>query len=284
MKLEAAAAVLLRAACLLFLISFPTMTTTEVSENGSTQTKTVFLIRHAESEENRRLASFKTTMKTLARFRLPNTKDVTAGFGLLNVYENVDSHVSEFGQRQIEHMAAVLEQSDFVRRSKIQLVAHSPLIRARETCQGMLGVASCQAGGPDADNDEDDDGRPKAALGEVAEVLELDLLIEKTPAEWLPGNSGSLEKRLRALEDWVAAQSHTVIALVGHSQFFKALLELDYKFGNCDVMEVQFNAPPQEESNTPTKKWTNLKEVHLCRLPVSADTTTAAKDANKNAK
>jgi len=257
------------------------MTSTEASATGSTQTKTVFLIRHAESEENRRLASFKTTMKTLARFRLPNAKDVTAGFGLLNVYENVDSHVSEFGQRQIEHMAAVLEQSDFVRRSKIQLVAHSPLIRARETCRGMLGVASCQAGGSDADNDG---GRPKVALGEVAEVLELDLLIEKTPAEWLPGNSGSLEKRLRALEDWVAAQSHSVIALVGHSQFFKALLELDYKFGNCDVMEVQFNAPSSEESNRPTKKWTNLKEVHLCRLPTSADAATAAKDANENAK
>ena len=246
----------------LLLLCFPTMVTA-ASENGSRHTKTVYLIRHAESIENERLASFKTAVRTLSRFGVPNRKDVTAACGLFNVSENVDSHLSDFGRRQIEHMATVLKQSDFVRRSQIQLVAHSPLIRARETCRGMLG---CLA--PDL----------KSAPC-VEKVLELDLLIEKTPAEWIPGNYGSLEKRLRALEDWVAAQTHTVICFVGHSQFFKALLELDYKFGNCDVMEVQFNAGSStndapDESKRP--KWTNLKVVHPCRLQPSTENADAA--------
>ena len=37
---------------------------------------------------------------------------------------------------------------------------------------------------------------------------------------------------------WVCDQPENSIAVVGHSQFFKAMLELDYKFANCDVWEV----------------------------------------------
>jgi len=213
--------------------------------DDSSQKKTIYLIRHAESLENSRMASFKNVAYSLTRFCLPSSKDVSHAFPLWNMPAHVDSHVSDFGRQQIEHMAAVLEQSDFVRHHKIQLVAHSPLLRARDTCEGML---KCLA--PDMKTDL------------VEHVVELDLLKERTPLEWMPGNYGSLVKRLRALEDWIVAQPQTIIALVGHSQFFKALLELDYKFGNCDVMEVQFDGAAESQK----KKWTDLKEIHLCRL------------------
>ena len=232
------------------------------AQAASSTTKTIYLIRHAESDENERLASFHNMCSTIYKLQLPQKKDFTGSLGLVNIPKMFDSQLSDVGRDQIAHMARVLERSDFVRRQQIQLVVHSPLIRARETCQGML---QCLA--------------PNLKPDTVQRVLELDLLMEKTPLEWIPGNHGSLIRRLRELEDWVAAQPETIVALVGHSQFFKALLELDYKFGNCDVMEIQFNG------DSPDQKWTNLKEFHLCRLSSTSDVVeTKTDDANSNAK
>ena len=210
--------------------------------------KTVYMIRHAESEENRRVSSLKSAAKAIfTRFSWPRSQDVSAAFELLRVSDQIDSNVSEFGKEQIAHMAQRLTAANFVAASQIELVAHSPLIRARETCRGMLG---CMAN-PDA-----------VTVESVKAVHELDFLKEKTPAEWLPTHSAGFYKRLATLEDWIAQQPETVIALVGHSQFFKALLKLDYKFGNCDVVQVEF----QPSATGATSKWSNLKDVHICQL------------------
>jgi broad specificity phosphatase PhoE len=199
------------------------------------------MIRHAESEENRRLASLQTVWSDLTKLRLPNSSDVWSSLHLVRIFDQVDSHVSDFGKQQIAHMAKVLRESDFVKSHQIQLVAHSPLLRAKETSQGMLGHAL-----------ENKDNVPPPR------VLELDLLIEKTPAEWIPGNLGSLIARLRSLEEWIIQQPEDNIALVGHSQYFKALLKLDYKFPNCSVYSAQFDGE--------TKRWSSITEIHACEL------------------
>ena len=67
----------------------------------STTTKTVYLIRHAESEENRRLGSLKTSVKGLGKFTLPKKEDVVASVQLLNVCAQLDSDVSPKGQKQV---------------------------------------------------------------------------------------------------------------------------------------------------------------------------------------
>jgi bisphosphoglycerate-dependent phosphoglycerate mutase len=243
------------------LIRLATMASSVAVVNGDAvipSTKTIYLIRHAESEENRRLASFKSAVTALARFSWPKSNDVTAALELIRVTEQVDSGLSDFGMQQIAHMAHILEQSNFVGTSKIQLVAHSPLLRAKETARGMLG---CMA--------------PDTKVDSVDTVCELDLLMEKTPSEWIPGNSGSLYARLTALESWIGQRPENVIALVGHSQFFKALLHLDYKFGNCDVMQATFHPAKESESSSSVprdNKWSNLTEVHVCRLQPTAET------------
>jgi broad specificity phosphatase PhoE len=203
--------------------------------------QTIYMIRHAESEENRRLASLQTVWSDLTNFRLPKSSDIWSSLRLVRVFDQVDSHVSDFGKQQIAHMAKLLRESDFVKSHQIQLVAHSPLLRAKETSQGMLGYAL---------ENKDIITSPR--------VLELDLLIEKTPAEWIPGNLGSLMARLRSLEEWIIEQPEDNIALVGHSQFFKALLELDYKFPNCSVYSAQFDRD--------TKQWSAVTEIHACEL------------------
>jgi phosphohistidine phosphatase SixA len=129
--------------CCLFLSITITMTvtgaTTTNSNGRSTLPKTVYLIRHAESEENRRVGSLKNMFRSVTAFSLPSSKDVGASLELLHVTGQVDSAVSSIGVRQITSMAAQLNAANFVETAGVTLVAHSPLERARQTSHGLLG-------------------------------------------------------------------------------------------------------------------------------------------------
>ena len=69
-------------------------------------------------------------------------------------------------------------------------------------------------------------------------------------------------------------QPETAIAVVGHSQFFKAMLNLDFKFGNCDVWQVELSLSDgdQEESKTTSEPYplprqsSNLERLYECDL------------------
>ena len=52
---------------------------------STTNQKTIYLIRHAESEENRRLGSLKTAFTGLTKCMLPKKNDIYASLELLNV-------------------------------------------------------------------------------------------------------------------------------------------------------------------------------------------------------
>ena len=81
--------------------SITTVITTNTPAAMSTSKKTIYLIRHAESEENRRLGSLKSAFSGLTRCQLPNRKDVYASFELLNVSAQIDSDVSPKGKEQV---------------------------------------------------------------------------------------------------------------------------------------------------------------------------------------
>ena len=224
--------------------------------------KTVYLIRHAESEENRRIASLSRAMTSLGRFSIPSSKDIFSATGLLNVPAQVDSDVSTIGEEQIERVAVKLRQDEFLVTRNVTLVAHSPLKRARQTAEGMLGCAA-----------------PDIKAYPVKHVEESTLLIEKTPAEWLPYNSQSLADRIAAFESWLGEQPHDDIAIVGHSQFFKAMLGLSFKFGNCEVWQISYdpsvnatvvlekidetNHGNADEYKVP-RGWSDLKRIYTC--------------------
>jgi hypothetical protein len=220
--------------------------------------KTIYLIRHAESDENRRLGSLKTAFKALTRFALPKTKDILAASELIRIDQQIDSNVSTFGKEQIAYMANIIRETNFVSSNGIELLAHSPLIRAKETCRDIFGCA--------VSNTSDENSPllpPPDNVNYIKEVVEIDLLTEMTLLEWVPGNSGSLHKRMRAFETWITERPEKTIVCVGHSQYFKALLQLPYKFRNCDIIQVQF------DSNNTTTKWSNIKEAHVCRIEAS---------------
>jgi len=203
-----------------------------IPETTTPALKTVYLIRHAESDENRRLGSLKRIFTSC-----PNKSDLVASMELLNVQAQIDSDVSEVGRRQINQLGARLKKENFVEEKGIQLVAHSPLKRARQTSEGML---RCVTSRPDVTTEEDStaDG---AKTNSVSRVVELEILKERTPIEWLPTNYVSFTKRIASFEQWLGEQPEDVIAIVGHSQYFRSMLGLDFKFGNCDVWQLQFD-------------------------------------------
>ena len=247
-----------------------------MTEPATTTKKTVYLIRHAESEENVRMKSFTQVWSSVARFSLPRSTDVRSSMQLLNVQAQVDSSVSTYGRAQIANVAQQLQTADFLHTAAVTLVAHSPLMRAQETSQGLL---QCRASSADDSNNSIIICNPHP---DKIRVVSLDILREKTPAEWLPGNSASLRKRLDALETWLTQQDETVICIVGHSQYFKNLLNLSYKFKNCDVYKVQFDpsvarAVPTEKDVLPPQ-WSGLERVFECT--VTEDESLAAETEN----
>jgi broad specificity phosphatase PhoE len=203
--------------------------TTTISPAPSRKPKTIYLIRHAESEENRRIAALSRTFKSLGKFSLPKSSDIYASTELLNIPGQVDSNVSEIGAQQIANMKEKLAQDKFVASTGIRLVAHSPLLRARQTSKGMLGCMSAGSSGEEM------------KVETVHRVVQTHLLLEKTPSEWTPLYYNTFIQRIADMEQWLWDQEEDTIALVGHSQFFKKMLNLDFKFGNCDVWKVKFD-------------------------------------------
>ena len=100
---------------------------TIITERMVPITKTVFLIRHAQSDENRRLASLTKSLKGITKLRLPLKSDIKASVELLNIPAQIDSDVSPEGKTQITALGLQISKDDFVSKMGIQLVAHSPL-------------------------------------------------------------------------------------------------------------------------------------------------------------
>ena len=197
--------------------------------------KTVYLIRHAESNENRRRNSLNRCFEQISTGAIPSKADLNASFELLNVPAQLNSDVSEIGARQIKHMGERLQSYNFLEKNGVQLVVHSPLIRARQTCEGLLG---CVANKPNED-------LPAC----VQRVEELDFLVERQPQE-IPQDVilkdvspavSSFAKRIQDFEEWLVKQREDTIAVVGHSLHFKSMLKVPFKFQNCEVWVAHFD-------------------------------------------
>jgi len=240
--------------------------------------KTVYLIRHAESEENRKISALVRSCNSLRKFSLPKSDDVFTSARLLNIPAQVDSSVSDIGTEQISHMGDKLMREKFVQSRKIELVVHSPLLRARQTSLGMLGCLSAST---------DDDVTKKADT--VVRVIQTELLLEKSLAEWTPLYFSGFLDRIKGFEAWLGEQPERTIAVVGHSQFFKAMLGVEFKFDNCEVWKVDFNSAAADDVNNiirdtgngassssynddTSSRWSNLDNIYGCEVKSSPRT------------
>lgn len=279
---------------------------------ASTGAKTVYLIRHAHSLENQRISSMFSCFGDLSRFSMPKKEDVGASLELLKLEH--DAPLSDHGLKQCELMKALLRENSFVENSKIELVVHSPLQRAKQTCEELVGCSSEETLDPPIKNGKSisESFRQSFAASAttttttattkteekpypkpIQRVVGLCLLEEKHQLEWVPGNTAGFEKRVVEFQQWLGQQPESVVCVVGHSQYFKRMLELPFKFDNTDVYKVSFD--PQK--TTPNKsfvmehegksheitlkpEWYDLKLLHTCRegakTDAASETATAA--------
>ena len=250
--------------------------------------KTIYLIRHAQSFENTRMTALRASISNLKEFRAPPSGALSLSLGLLNVPHLVDCPLSSVGLQEIENVGRQLHSLPlpgsssssspavgFLSAHGVQLVLHSPLRRARITCLGLVGVVAARGDGSnDVEYDKTCAGVAAVGGGEGQKkkkkkgdnstgaspppgVVETALLVEKSPYEWLPFNGHALVKRISDFEGLLAARPESDIAVVGHSQFFKKMLRLDYKFDNCDVIKCEFEC---NETGT-GGKWKAFKKI-----------------------
>lgn len=191
---------------------------TKATGTTESKKKTVYLVRHAESVENIRVRAAREVFGRIRMFRLPNSDQVKKTLSLLQMDNDAD--LSPNGNAMLEEMGALLKSEDFVKANAVDLIAHSPLIRAKKTCMAMF-VTGTETKTP---------------------VVSLDALVEMTPLEYVTSRS-AFRKRMGSFEAWLASRSESSIVVVGHSQYFRQLLGNSCsvrKFNNCDVWEYHW--------------------------------------------
>lgn len=174
----------------------------------------VTFIRHAESEENVKIASFCDGVSRLKSFRLPTLQQMYHSIKILEF--DLNSHVSTNGKRQIVDMKMMLNDKKFWGED-IEIIAYSPLARAKETCLSLV---------PDRYHKV---------------CISTEILREVSPIEHLLPHR--LEKRVVEFENWLKTEGHSKVVIVGHSQYFNNLLGMKTLMRNCDVWRATATFP-----------------------------------------
>eukprot|EP00546_Thalassionema_frauenfeldii_P006731 CAMPEP_0178916390 /NCGR_PEP_ID=MMETSP0786-20121207/12608_1 /TAXON_ID=186022 /ORGANISM="Thalassionema frauenfeldii, Strain CCMP 1798" /LENGTH=198 /DNA_ID=CAMNT_0020589711 /DNA_START=48 /DNA_END=644 /DNA_ORIENTATION=- len=184
----------------------------------TSEKKKLYLIRHAETIRNARIQGLRNLGGSCKQFKLPVKDDVKLGgegiWGFLS--GDTNSELSDHGKLQVVKLSKLLSEQKFL--EKITKIGHSPLIRAEHTCDGILNGNE-----------------------EVIKV-KLDCLSEITPGEYALKFNRPVRRRICELGEWLDAQDDEAIALVGHSEYFRLLLNMREKFRNCDVWEVSYES------------------------------------------
>jgi phosphohistidine phosphatase SixA len=167
--------------------------------------KTLYLIRHAESMQN------------VAVKRFANNPWNIAALGPI-IGLGHDAKLSELGERQLIPANEFLKKNAWNPKpgtSQPQLIVHSPHTRTKQTCMGVFNGCEC------------------------IPVLELHCLYERTVFEYV--NIRPLDSRIAQTEEWLCSRKENVIVLVGHGQYFRRWLNLDYTQNNVEVLECSWH-------------------------------------------
>ena len=159
-----------------------TQTDASSPKEESAETKSVFLVRHAQSQQN------------VATARFFEHGDAAALGMLLRL--GYDAPLSDAGQSQLEDAAKKLDgrqEKSFAERNGVELVACSPYSRAADTAAAIF---------------------PR-----FANFCTLPALVERSVTEYFFPQR--MDARIDEVKSWLDGRQEKVIALVGHGQFFK---------------------------------------------------------------
>jgi broad specificity phosphatase PhoE len=171
--------------------------------------KKLILIRHAESQnnvaKNETRAAWKN-MKTLQGF--PSVSQLCSAGSLLTV--PMDTDLSPDGEVMVNRLCTVMSESNFIAEHGIELVIHSHLIRAARTCGLLFRHTDIP-------------------------IEENELVYEKNISEHL--RITDMKRRIDEFIRGICARPETCLVIVGHSAFFRDMLDTDLKMKNCEVRE-----------------------------------------------
>lgn len=201
--------------------------------------KLVYLVRHAESAENALMQGVARGVSSLLKLSMPSLDDVRSGISLAGTYlgPSNDCQLSDNGLLQIDEVRRQLLESKAAETREMQVVVHSPLLRARLTCAGLF--------------------KEGELLGNNVQVLELESLREITPTDYAPIRYARALQRIQDFETWMSGRAEDKLIVVGHSHYFKAMLGVDFKFSNCEVWRCLFDA----NETDPKRRWTSLERI-----------------------
>jgi broad specificity phosphatase PhoE len=100
------------------------------------------LVAASESENNVPKATFK---ETLGSWKMPqSTRGDWKAIGQL-LMVRMNTPLSEHGREQVDAQEKVIAASEFVAKAGVQLILHSPLVRAKDTTTTIFGGgATCR--------------------------------------------------------------------------------------------------------------------------------------------
>ena len=201
------------------------------------------MVRHAQSEAN------------VASARL-GAGEVSAIWPFLTM--GADAPLSDMGRQQLA--AAQAQLIGFIEDRGVQLIAHSPLVRAQQTAHALFsgcgapfvelpfvrvtppsGEGTCHAlpvlpcpALPCPALPFHLPGQPAGSFATGAQIY------ERTTSEW--ASIAGMDSRIEQLRSWLAERDETVIVIVGHGQFFKRCLNRGFVQANVSVLECSFSA------------------------------------------
>lgn len=189
----------------------------QTSTAASRSKKTVYLVRHAESMENERVQAYARLQGALRRGDWPKSGDVVASLQLLKF--DLDTPLSRRGERQLKDVRAQIEAASFVQQASPELLAVSPLQRAKRTAEMLFDT-------------------------EVPRVEVMPCLVERSPLEAL-ACTARFEDRVSGFKDWLGNIPQTRVIVVAHCQFFSQLLGkgcgYDRYLSNAEVKRCSFD-------------------------------------------
>lgn len=183
-------------------------------QGADVQEKIIFLIRHAESRSNSSSTDLKGAMGRVRRFKLPSGGQLKNGMGLLKLNHN--SELSTKGIRQVADVVQQLNMDNFLEKSKIERIFSSTMIRAMDTCDGLL-----------------DDAAERLSI----DIHRFHMIQEQSAVEKL--NLPSFEQRVADVRRWLAMRKENRLCLVAHGTFLRYLVNREVHFNNCTVYRVR---------------------------------------------
>eukprot|EP01083_Nonionella_stella_P091698 256406_1 len=181
----------------------------QFAEKSHETIKTVFLVRHAQSQNNCDKQHATTAWEQLKRFQLPTSEQF---YGALNMLKfDMNTPLTETGCKQVEQGSEWVEKTKFLEENKVDTILASPLQRACSTCHGLFEIQANQLGIP---------------------IRTCEQIMEQRAAEYVLYD---IRNRTRQFTEWLAHQPENVFVLVSHSIFLRQMLGTPTYFTNGSI-------------------------------------------------